>query len=275
MICNDIKKQFTVLMPVYDREDINKLFHMAVSSVFKNTLQPNAFILVVNGPVSSGLKNQIIAFEIDHHIQVIWLTKNVGIAKALNIGLSLVKTEWVIRADADDYNLPNRFEELVKLINGNVDIIGSAIEEVDINGRQIATKISPLDHQQILNYAKYRNPFNHMTVAFRVCLALKCGGYPDIYLKEDYALWVLMIKNGAYTMNTSQVLVHATTGADMYKRRGGLRYANAEIDLQKHLIKCGVKGYFSGFFHGFVRSVIFLMPQTMRGWIYENFLRNS
>jgi hypothetical protein len=28
----------------------------------------------------------------------------------LNYGLSFVKTEWVARADDDDFNLPNRFE---------------------------------------------------------------------------------------------------------------------------------------------------------------------
>jgi len=266
---------FTVLMPIYDRDDITKLFSRAISSVFANTVLPIEFILVVDGPVGKVLKKLIIEFELVYGLNVIWLPENVGIASALNIGLKHVKTEWVIRADADDYNLPNRFEELVKLVNSNVDIIGSAIEEVDMNGRRIATKSPPLDHQEILKFAKYRNPFNHMAVAFRVSRAIDCGGYPEIYLKEDYALWVLMMKNGAYAMNTSQVLVHATTGADMYKRRGGLRYAKAEIDLQKHLIQCGVKGYFSGFLHGFVRSVIFLIPQSMRGWIYESFLRDN
>lgn len=260
-------------MPVCDREDINKLFNMAVSSVFKNTLLPKAFVLVVDGPVSSDLKKQIISFEINHHIQVIWLPKNVGIANALNIGLKKIQTEWVIRADADDYNLPNRFSELVKLMTDDVDIIGSAIEEVDRDGVRIGVRNTALKHNDIVNFARYRSPFNHMGVAYRTKIALKCGGYPDIFLKEDYALWALMLKNGARSLNTPMILVKATAGRDMYKRRGGLRYVKSEIELQHHLVVCGVKGIIPAIFHGFVRSIIFIIPYYARGWIYVNFLR--
>jgi glycosyltransferase involved in cell wall biosynthesis len=262
-------------MPVYAREDINELFHMAVSSVFKNTLQPKAFVLVVDGPVSQGLKNQIIAFEINHQIKVIWLPKNVGIANALNIGLKKVQTEWVIRADADDYNLPNRFSELVKLMTNDIDIVGSAIEEVDRDGVKIAIRSPPLKHNDIVNFARYRSPFNHMAVAYRTKIALMCGGYPNIFLKEDYALWALMFQNGARSANTPMILVKATAGRDMYKRRGGLRYAKSEIELQHHLVVCGVKGIIPAIFHGFIRSIIFIIPQFIRGWIYVNFLRKQ
>ena len=114
-----------------------------------------------------------------------------------------------------------------------------------------------------------------MTVAFKTPLALQCGGYPDIYLKEDYALWTLMIKHGAHTANISNILVNATTGNDMYRRRGGMRYAKAEIDLQRHLVKCEVKGRFAAFIHGGARAFIFLMPQLIRGWVYEHWLRKD
>ena len=49
---------FTVLMAVYCR-DSTALFGMAVESVFANTLQPKAFILVVDGPVSIALEQAI------------------------------------------------------------------------------------------------------------------------------------------------------------------------------------------------------------------------
>lgn len=261
-------------MPVYDRDDIDQLFMRAVESAYQNTVLPNHFILIVDGPVRQSLRLKIINVEVLYKIEVVWLPNNVGIANALNIGLSKVKTEWVIRADADDYNLSNRFAEQINLMSQGYDLIGSAIQEVDIEGKNIAIKRTPLDHDALKRFAKYRNPFNHMAVAFRTSFALNCGGYPNIYLKEDYALWALMIKNGAKLANSSLVLVKATAGRDMYKRRGGLLYAKSEVKLQKHLVKCGVKSYYAAIYHGGLRALVYLLPRFIRGLIYESVLRS-
>jgi glycosyltransferase involved in cell wall biosynthesis len=261
-------------MPVYDRDDIDHLFMRAIDSVYQNTVLPNHFILIVDGPVRQSLKLKIINAESLYNIEVLWLPDNVGIARALNAGLCRVKTEWVIRADADDYNLPNRFKEQMNLMLQGYDLIGSAIQEVDITGKNIAIKKTPLEHDALKHFAKYRNPFNHMAVAFRTSFARNCGGYPNIYLKEDYALWALMIKNGAKLANSSLILVKATAGRDMYKRRGGLLYAKSEIELQKHLVKCGVKSYFAAIYHGGLRALVYLLPRWIRGLIYESVLRS-
>jgi glycosyltransferase involved in cell wall biosynthesis len=274
MLRNSEEFAFTILMPVYDRDDIDQLFMRAVESVYQNTVLPNHFILIVDGPVRQSLRLKIINVEALYKIEVVWLTNNVGIADALNIGLSKVKTEWVIRADADDYNLPIRFKEQIDLMSQGYDLIGSAIQEVDIEGKNIAIKRTPLEHDNLKRFVRYRNPFNHMTVAFRTGLAKKCGGYPNIYLKEDYALWALMIKNGAKLANSSLILVKATAGRDMYKRRGGLLYAKSEVKLQKHLVKCGIKSYYAAIYHGGLRALVYLLPRFIRGLIYESVLRS-
>ena len=269
------KFAFTLLMPIFDRDDIDQLFLRAVDSVYKNTVLPNHFILIVDGPVRESLRLKIVNTEALYNIEVVWLPENVGIATALNLGLSKVKTEWVVRADADDYNLPNRFAEQVNLMLQGYDLIGSAIQEVDIEGENIAIKKTPLEHDALKRFAKYRNPFNHMAVAFRTSFARDCGGYPNIYLKEDYALWALMIKNGAKLANSSLVLVKATAGRDMYKRRGGLLYAKSEVELQKHLVKCGIKSYSAAIYHGGLRALVYLLPRCIRGLIYESVLRSQ
>ena len=268
-----MKIEFTVLMPVNDRDDIDQLFPDVIASVYSNSLLPNHFILVVDGPIRQSLKNEIEKAKILYGVEVIWLSKNVGIAKALNHGLAKVKTEWVFRADADDFNLPNRFQEQVGLIVKGFDLIGSAIQEVDMNGDNIAIRRTPCTDAEIKIFMKYRNPFSHMTVAFRTDLARMCGGYPDIHLKEDYGLWASMVKCGARLANTSTVLVNATAGRDMYKRRGGWRYAKSEIELQGHLVKCGIKNRFSAVLHALLRASVYFLPSCIRGFIYESILR--
>lgn len=263
---------FTVLMAVYHRDD-KELFDRAVRSVYDNTLQPNAFILVVDGPVPLSLQSKIIDIEREFSIKVFWLGENVGLAKALNYGLQEVKTEWVVRADADDYNLPHRFERQAAIMSQDFDLFGGAIQEVDRDGKKLAIRRTPEDPEKIKQFARYRNPFNHMTVAFRAETARRCGGYPDIHLKEDYGLWGLMIKHGARVTNCPEILVEATAGVDMYKRRGGWRYANAEIELQRHLVECGLKRNLSALALGSARAFVFLLPPLVRRVIYEKLLR--
>jgi glycosyltransferase involved in cell wall biosynthesis len=265
---------FTVLMAVYSKDDI-RLFQRAVSSVYENTLLPSAMVLVVDGPVSGEFKFCIKAMQALYSFDVLWLPENVGLANALNKGLELVSTDWIARADADDFNCPNRFEQQVQLSKCGFDLIGSAIEEVDQSGKKIALRTPPLEHFDIKRFARYRSPFNHMTVFYRTSLVKQCGGYPQIYLKEDYGLWALMISKGARLANSRQVLVVATSGIDMIKRRGGIRYAKAEIHLQSHLVLCGIKGHFSAVFQGSIRAMVFLLPPTIRGYIYKFFLRNN
>jgi hypothetical protein len=144
---------------------------------------------------------------------------------------------------------------------------------MDPNGEAIAIRRTVQDHNEILKYVASRNPFNHQTLAYRTTIALECGGYPDIYLKEDYALWAKMLSHGARAINVPDILVHATAGKSMYLRRGGFRYAMAEFSLQRHLVGCGLKSWPRALMDGIGRAIVFLMPTLVRGWVYERYLR--
>jgi glycosyltransferase involved in cell wall biosynthesis len=267
---------FTVLMAVY-RGDNAELFERAVQSVFANTLRPDAYLLVVDGPIPTALDAIIQRYQAEFNIQVLSLPVNRGLSHALNAGLEQVSTEWVVRADADDINLPDRFERLAYAVASPEapDLIGGAIVEVDRDGNVLATRRTPLSHLEIVQYARYRNPFNHMTVAYRCSLVRRCGGYPHIHLREDYALWAMLLFQGATALNLPDVLVHATAGRDFNLRRGGWRYAWGELALQRHLVKCRLKPPFFALLHGLMRGTVFILPPFLRGAVYKKILRSS
>jgi len=273
---SDIIGGFTVLMSVYRNDDL-ELFNKAVESVFVNTICPNAMILTVDGTVPVELANRIEYYESKYKIQVVRLSTNCGLANALNEGMRYVDTKWVIRADADDYNHPDRFEKLLERIKLQPDLslLGSAIDEYDRSGELVARRNVPIDHADICQFLRRRNPFNHMAVAFRLDMVKTCGGYPNIHLKEDYALWASMISAGAITANVPDVLVDVTAGRDMYRRRGGPRYAKSEIQLQRHLVAKQIKSRTTALIDGIMRASVFLMPNTVRGLIYEKILRDN
>jgi glycosyltransferase involved in cell wall biosynthesis len=269
---------FTVLMAVYFKEEPSR-FMLALESIFSNTLQPNAVVLVADGPLPNSLESIIQDFQCRFNIfQVHRLYENQGLAKALNAGLALVRTEWVVRADSDDINRLDRFERqanAIAKIFPPVDILGGAIQEIYSDGTPIAIRSTPINNFDIRSFARQRNPFNHMTVAFRAELIRGVGGYPEIFLKEDYALWASLIHADACCGNLSDILVDAIVGKEMYSRRGGLKYALAEYELQKHLIKCNIKGVGRAVVDGIGRSIIFLLPKNFREYIYKNLLRKK
>ena len=266
---------FSVLMSVYAKDD-EILLTNAVVSIYSNTLIPDQVILVVDGPIPRNLNDSIAFLKDKYPLEVLYLPTNLGLANALNQGIMKINTDWVLRADADDLNLPFRFElqaDIVNDFNNSIDILGGAIQEVDSLGNLLGIRKTAELHSDILRYAIKRNPFNHMTVGFKKDFVIKCGGYPRIYLKEDYALWVTMLRAGAVSHNSSKVLVLVSAGSEMYKRRGGLYYALTEIKLQKHLVKNGFKNYLEAILDGLLRAFVFLIPSMLRGMIYERFFR--
>ena len=155
------------------------------------------------------------------------------------------------------------------------DLVGSNIQEVNKFGEFLKKRQLPCDHVPIVAFAARRNPFNHMSVMFRTDLARQCGGYPQMHLREDYGLWASMICIGGRLSNIDQVLVLATAGNGMLTRRRGFRSAMSEIDLQKHLFKCGLKSSFAAALDVVIRGGILLLPAPLLHVFYSAFLRRN
>jgi glycosyltransferase involved in cell wall biosynthesis len=268
----DIVSDFSVLIAVYRRDDPS-LLHKALTSIFLNSLQPLEVVVVADGELTVGLLSVLECFLGKYPLRLVQLHHNVGLASALNAGLSSIQTKYTVRADADDFNHPDRFEILVARLREGFDLVGSAIREVDRAGVEVAFRSCPLAQDEIMNFVRKRNPFNHMTVGYRTQTVVEAGGYPLIYLKEDYALWATLLSRGCRVCNLEAALVDATAGREMFRRRGGLRYAVAEIDLQHHLVRRGLKSIFSAIVDGALRATVFLAPNIAREFIYLRFLR--
>lgn len=267
---------FTVILPLYFN-DKYLFVKKAIFSIYSNDLTPEKVLLIVDGPLPRNLNFLIKKLQKDFGYRIIRLANNVGLANALNFGLKFVKTEWVIRADADDYNVDFRFRKLMDLIKKNpkLDLVGSGISEFDQNNIFLANRVPPLTGADIIKYIKFRCPFNHMSVAFRLSKVLECGGYPSIPYREDYALWALLIKNKANVQNISDILVLAQTGDAMFKRRSGFMMLRSEFLLHKLLLECKLRKPISGLFIFIIRALIFQLHPFFLKKIYLFFLRES
>ncbi len=268
--------RFSVLMSVYHGERPEYL-DAALTSLQSSRVALPEVVLVEDGPLPDALHVVIGRHAGVLNLRRVVLQENAGLGPALTAGLQQCSHEWVARFDTDDLIVADRFERQLEQIRQfpDIDVFGGWIREFDNDLSEDSMRLRrvPRDHADIVDYAKGRNPFNHMTVMFRRELALSLGGYRNEYLYEDYALWVRMIQAGARTANLPVVLVNARAGAGMYGRRGGWRYVTGEIRAQWGFYRTGFIGLPRLAVNLLSRVPVRLMPGAVRRFIYERVLR--
>ena len=268
--------EFTVLMCTY-KKDNPLLLEKAIESVYSNTVKPTFFILTIDGPIPEKNQTVINKLKKKFSIEINKIKENIGLAKALNSAIPMVKTDWIARADSDDLNASNRFEIQLDYARQGFDIIGSNIYEIDIyetNQHQRLRKKMPLNTNQIRKFSRFRNPMNHMTTFYKTEVIRLVGGYPDIYLREDYGLWAKLIYHNKKFININEYLVCVNGGDQLYLRRRGLKNAIGEMYLQIYLFKYNIQPLHLALFLFFFRSLIFLLPKIFLKSFYINMLRH-
>lgn len=268
--------KFSLLMSVYPKDN-SELFRQALQSILVNSLQPAEVVLVCDGPLTIELEKVIDYYDNKFSMILLKLNENVGLGRALQLGIKHCHCEWVARFDADDICSSNRFANQVAFIekNSSIDIVGGQIIEFDNDPNDIDACIRqvPTDHNDIYNYARLRNPINHMTVMFKRSAVLEAGNYQHAPLYEDYDLWVRMLMKGYKFANMNEILVYARAGDKMYQRRGGLSYARQETVMQYSFYKLGFLSSFQLIKNVILRIPIRLVPSNIRKAIYSKLLR--
>lgn len=266
--------KFSVLASIYQKEQ-PEYFDICMQSLWSDqTLKPNEIILVKDGPLTKKL-NQLIekwSLKLKGILIVIPLEENVGLGRALNIGLSYCSNEWVFRMDTDDICTSDRFEKQVEFIQNNpeVDIISGQINEFDGSLDNITgMKAVPLAHDDIVKFSKVRSPFNHMAVAYKKSVIQLVGGYQHHLYMEDYNLWLRVLAAGYKSANLKDTLVIVRAGEDMVKRRRGKVYIESEWQLFKLKRDLNYQSTSEAFLICIARSIPRLLPSSLLSKLYS------
>src|SRR5258708_37005260 len=83
------------------------------------------------------------------------------------------------------------------------------------------------------------DPFNPQTVVSRRRAVLAAGGYGDLPLMEDFALFARMLAVGARAVNVAEPLVFYRVGAQAFKRRGGAELLPSALGVQREVRRRG------------------------------------
>ena len=268
---------FSVCMSVYKDDDPTD-FTEAVFSVFKQSCPPDEIVLVIDGPIPQPLMEAIKKLQkVIPILKVIPLAQNMGHAVARQTGLEAAKNDLCAVMDADDLSVPNRFEKQLKVFEEHpeVSVVGGIINEfIQTTENVVGTRMVPENDADIKEYLRSRCPMNLVTVMLKKSDVMKVGGYQDWYCEEDYYLWIRLTLAGYKFYNIQDNLVNVRVGEEMYQRRGGKKYFDSEVRLQKYMLNHNLISFPNYLYNVLVRFIVQVaLPNKLRGWVFQTYAR--
>jgi len=212
----------SILMAVYFRDNPFYLDE-AIESLSSAIHLIDKLILVEDGPLTEPLQRVIQNKKEKFKILNLKLANNNGLGMALNAGIKVCKSDFILRMDADDISLHNRLEEYLQVYNKNtkLDVIGSYIVEIDeFTKCEKYIREVPTSTDSIYSMIWFRSTINHVTAFIRTKAIKDVGGYEGGRgFAEDWWLWARMIKKKKQFLNIPKVLVKVRAGRNYFTRR--------------------------------------------------------
>ena len=266
---------FSVLMSVYDKEK-PEWFRASLDSVLAQTCQPAEILIMQDGPLTDALYAVLDEYMGKYPcIRTVAMEGHVYLGRALAAGVEACRYELIARMDTDDLARPDRFARQLSFMNEHTEVaaVGGYMEEFFDGSDFRQIKTMPTEPDEVLKFARYRNPLNHMTVMFRRSVVLEVGNYRHFLFMEDYDLWVRMLGKGFALANIPEVLVEARTSTDLYKRRGGWNYFRQYVSHRRNQRKEGLLNRKAYVISLILSCVMTLQPAWLRKLTYRKLLR--
>jgi glycosyltransferase involved in cell wall biosynthesis len=262
---------FTYLMVVSPTDDPIKLSR-CLKSLENQRASSADFLIVKNGPIPQILKEELYSFsrtsKIKINITSIPNVKNLGLA--LNYGLDKIDSEWILRIDPDDIVLENRVEAARELVaRTNFDVAFFSSYEIGLDKDLIYLRELNFDFPN--NKFLVNNPFTHSTALIKTSSLRELGGYQDIYLAEDYDLWLRFYLNKKI-IKTSQEFVLIYDGENLFTRRRTLMTIRGELSLFRLRKEIGKLNILFNLFILSVRILYRILPIFLSKNIYFWFI---
>jgi len=265
----------TVLMAVY-HGDRGSWVDEALGSLVAQTRPAQEIVIVEDGPIGADVDDVLTRRSQELPMTRLRLPRNVGLAGALQAGLSACRTELVARADSDDLNEPTRLAEQLAAMKARPQLSvlsGYVSEFADDSRASYAVRTVPVGVAAVARAARWRSPVNHPAVMFRRSDVLAVGGYQGFVGVEDYFLWGKLLAAGHEIDNLPAVLVRMRAGTSQARRRGGWRYAATEARLFREFVSIGFMTWPQAVAGLVVRLPVRLVPDGARTIVYRRLLR--
>lgn len=276
MVTNEYDS-YSVLMSVYVKEKPVYL-RASIESMMNQTVPTNDFVLVCDGQLNLELDAVIDEMQQKYGdvLHIVRFEKNGGLGHALQVGVKECRNDLIARMDSDDISRPYRCERELQILmkHPEISIVGAVIEEFSTTPDVIdAKRVVPETSEEIVEFSKNRNPFNHPSVMYRKKDVLKAGNYSDVRFMQDYYLWIDMLIAGMNGYNIQEPLVWMRADNNLFRRRSGKLYVEIQVNLFKKMRDAGYITYTEYLKSVVIRVCSAYAPNWLRQFMFKKVLR--
>lgn len=270
---------YSILMSVYKKEKPEYL-RESIESMLKQTAMPEQFVIVKDGPLTEELDRMIDEYDRTNEglFTIVPIKENVGLGRALDIGMAACRNELVARMDSDDISLPERCEKELELFAADpeLSIVGTNIDEFYDDPTQVRlSRVVPSEPEEIKKVIRRMTPFNHPTVVYKKSQVIRCGGYGKMRRKQDRDLFSRMVNMGCKARNIGESLLLFRSNEDNYQRRKSWEYCKSTIDVTWAILRRGHCSIFDFLYVVAGQMVLFIMPLPLMKLISDKLLRKK
>lgn len=221
-------------MPVYNTTV--PFLREAVQSILDQSYQDFEFLIVDDG--STGETRQYLEQLHDPRIRLIRNEKNLGVTKALNIGLRAAQGQYIARMDADDVSYPERLETQLAFMRSNPDVVVCGTRVVTDSSKTTLLDTCLESREQYRVRLLFSNPGPAHPTAFIDGEVLRTHGIEydeSLVYAQDYRLWSTLISYGRICI-LPQVLLFRRRADDCITVKHGAKQIRCDKITQKRLL---------------------------------------
>lgn len=272
-------ENYSVLMSVYNKDN-SEWLKLSLDSIINQEIRPTEIVIIKDGKLNEKLNGVLDTISESGLVKFKFyqFDENVGLGRALQKGITICTNEYIARMDADDYARADRCKKQLEIFAAqpDLDLVGSNVLEFTGNIENIVSKVNlPERHIDIIKFAKKRCPIRHPALMYRKSTVLRAGNYDDFKHAQDYELIVRMLLCGAKMYNIQDYLTYMRVSDEFYKRRGGWQQMKLIIRLKTNFYQSGFYTLSDYIISTLGNCIICMMPNSIRTFIYKNFLRKG
>ncbi|CAN5300707.1 N/A [soil metagenome] len=270
-----MKILMSVVMTAYNCEDF---VGEAIQSILSQSFKEFEFIILDDASTDATFSIIKKYASLDKRIVVLRNKKNMQIARSLNKGIHIAKSNIIVRMDSDDISYPKRLEKQYNFFTKHprVAVLGSNMDIMNKLGRVISRREYLTNSNELKKISFRYSPFAHPSVVFKKNVFEEFGGYNSAMVPcEDIDLWFKIGSKYEFA-NIPQALLkyRLIISSNSHKNLKKLELIGFKIKINA-IRKYGYKISFEDALFNMMQFVsLWFMPAEIRIYLY-NFLRSK
>ena len=180
----------SVIIPYFKKKNFIK---KTINSIKNQSYKNLEIIIIYDDEDHSDLKLIKKLKNLDNRIKIIVNKKSLGAGRSRNIGINISRGKFIAFLDADDLWKKNKIElQLKYMIKNNLQISHTNYEILKENKKKLKImKAKMIDSYKNLLFSC---DIGLSTVMLRKKLISKNCQFPNLKTKEDFVLWLMILK---------------------------------------------------------------------------------